>query len=859
MLHRFLALLLVISAGANAQEATPQLYDFRPPPDWVDVDVPDYAAPHPANGVADGSLNLLYDRQVNVTAKGDEHYRHYAAKALDALAVEQQSQIGITVDPTYQSLYIHWLRIVRGDEVIDQRELARVTALPEETERRNRIYNGNYNIDVLLSDVRAGDTIEYAYTIVSREQLFPGHFAIRLTTAWSSPVHRQRIRILSPVDRPLHYRLSDSEVTPEARVRGTVREFVLERTEVAAVPADSDRPGWYETWPYLDASDLNSWSAAADLLEPLFAPRPQRSTRVAEIAAGIRESGGTLEEQALRALQYVQEKIRYTSISIGRGSHEPSDPDTVLQRRFGDCKDKSLLLVTILDYLDIEAGTALVDTSRGRALDHALPTPYAFNHAIVRAKIGDDLYWLDPTRTTTYSPLSPQNPADFERALMADGSGADLEIIPRPATGTHQREVTMVFDVTEGLQAPATLEMTTWFRGGLADVWRRAIARGSPEQRQLDYTNYIAGWYAGARSTAPVAIRDDRANNVIEIREYYSLPKAFSDDDGDGVLSFFLHADELYPYGESLSSSVRQAPLALEYPINVRQNLIVHLPEAWPIKRETVKVENRAFRYQGDIRYKDRKLEASYEYEALADHVTLEQLPQYEIDRARFYNDTGYSLTYDTTFAELSALAPAPVIAMLMALVLSGWAAVRWGWRYDPEPRQILPGAPTGIRGWLLLPALQLIGTPFIFGWMIVTWLPTLDAAMWLSFPDTVAGGHGRYSQPILMTMLALGMALLVGTLLTAVLFFMKRSSAPTVFIAWTWIAVAYTTIAWTLLIVSGLESDTTDFAGSFARDCVSCVVWTLYMFASKRVGATFVKRYEPREAVNGDLVPNAA
>ena len=33
----------------------------------------------------------------------------------------------------------------------------RITALPQETELRERIYNGGYNINVLLSDVRVGD------------------------------------------------------------------------------------------------------------------------------------------------------------------------------------------------------------------------------------------------------------------------------------------------------------------------------------------------------------------------------------------------------------------------------------------------------------------------------------------------------------------------------------------------------------------------------------------------------------------------------------------------------------------------------------------------------------------------------
>ena len=45
--------------------------------------------------------------------------------------------------------------------------MARITALPQETELRGWIYNDTYNINILLSDVRVGDVVEYDYTFHS--------------------------------------------------------------------------------------------------------------------------------------------------------------------------------------------------------------------------------------------------------------------------------------------------------------------------------------------------------------------------------------------------------------------------------------------------------------------------------------------------------------------------------------------------------------------------------------------------------------------------------------------------------------------------------------------------------------------
>ena len=50
----------------------------------------------------------------------------------------------------------------------------------------------------------------------------------------------------------------------------------------------------------------------------------------------------------LTALRMIQDNIRYASISTGPGSYRPHPSDLVLERNFGDCKDKSLLLVNLL-------------------------------------------------------------------------------------------------------------------------------------------------------------------------------------------------------------------------------------------------------------------------------------------------------------------------------------------------------------------------------------------------------------------------------------------------------------------------------------------------------------------------------
>src|SRR6185312_8611577 len=195
--------------------------------------------------------------------------------------------------------------------------------------------------------------------------------------------------------------------------------------------------------------------------------------------------------------------------------------------------------------------------------------------------------------------------------------------------------------------------------GRLADVTRPAFARESAAERHKRYGNYTARYYAGAKLVGDVEVQDDKAKNVLEVNEHYTRAPAFVKDD-DGVFELFLQADELYSYFDALNSSVRRAPLALDYPVHVRQRILVLLPEPWRIKAEKVRIENPAFVYDSNVKYAARTLEVTYEFEARSDHVPPEALARYIADRKRVYDDLGYRLSLDPEETTTTKAVPSP-------------------------------------------------------------------------------------------------------------------------------------------------------------------------------------------------------
>src|SRR5439155_3389040 len=120
----------------------------------------------------------------------------------------------------------------------------------------------------------------------------------------------------------------------------------------------------------------------------------------------IREENATDEERVVKALQFVQDDIRYLGIENGINSHQPTDPSVVFARGYGDCKDKALLFCTMLRFFDgVDAFPVLVSTRFRGAAKTFIATPLIFDHAIVRVIVNGNTNFVDVTRSFQRGPL----------------------------------------------------------------------------------------------------------------------------------------------------------------------------------------------------------------------------------------------------------------------------------------------------------------------------------------------------------------------------------------------------------------------------------------------------------------------
>jgi len=266
-----------------------------------------------------------------------------------------------------------------------------------------------------------------------------------------------------------------------------------------------------------------------------------------------------------------------------------------------------------------------------------------------------------------------------------------------------------------------------------------------------------------------------------------------------------------------------------------------------------VSVDNPAFRYSSDVRLNKRQLRLRYSYVALRDHVALEDLDKYLADRADMEKDLGYRLTKKLNAASDPgdyAIAPLPLFVLLAALAGGAFLALRI-YRLDVRSRAVPAGNanPQGIRGWLVLPALQVVLLPFALIWLLGVSCLYVRSSVWGGIVQLAAPEASVWVRWALLAGFGAMGALLPIAIASALLFFRKRTAAPVVFVAVMFATLVFSTLLEGVFTYAGLDDSAPrrTFWAETARDTLACAVWCAYMIRSRRVRATFVTRRPPR------------
>jgi hypothetical protein len=640
-------------------------------PQWVIVNIDTPYDPALEAEAEDGYMDMVYERQTFVPEQSE--FIRTKIKILTESGIQNASEISVSFDPQFQTLSFHYIKIIRDGQIIDKADISRMKVIQQEKDLRMHIYNGDLTALLFLEDVRKGDIIEYAYTLKGMNPVYAGKFSSLYSTGFRVPIGNLYYRLIIPQGKEVYIKNFKTDIRPEIadNIRGKVYEWKLHNLKPLHI--EDNLPDWYDPFGTVMVSEFKTWEEVNAWALKLFTPVKALSAGLESKIEEINKTGKTDEEKVLMALRFVQDDIRYLGIEIGQSSHRPAPPDKIFQQRFGDCKDKSYLLCTMLNHMGIEAAPVLINSNEGALLkDDWLPMAKAFDHTTVRVKIGNEYYWFDPTISLQRGVINNIFYPNYGYGLVVQEGTTDLTSVKSKENGLVN--VKEFFDITDSVRT--ILKVVTEYNGSAADDVRDDFNNSSRYELQKSYKNFYAGYFKDIIADS-LTYHDNDSTGKFVTTEYYTITNIW--DWKGTVKEIYFNPFVIDGLLRKPKEAHRTMPFRLPYPCHYFETIEISLPEEWYAQSTTRHINADYFYYKANFFYSNRKFTLRYEFQTLKDHVPAEDVPALikQIDEER--DSFSYQLSQDTSkIAKVNRINP--VKSMIISIFIIAGTILGIGW-----------------------------------------------------------------------------------------------------------------------------------------------------------------------------------
>lgn len=453
------ALFLMSIAVSSAAAALPDQVRRGPAPSWVKPSVL-LAVPEAASGLL---FMRRQDLLIHFSGEGQAQYLGYRIKLIHANALAL-GNISIVWNPAAGAPIVHEIKIIRSDQTVDVLKDNSFEILRREDQLEAARLDGTLTAVLRVPDLRVGDELEVDMTTFSNDPTL-GHHETGVLQLGATPSPGRYHLGLSwdQGHAPFLKTTSDMQAAMQKSERAV--DFRFDNPAIVSPP--SDAPARYQWQRAVEFSDFTDWSAVSRHFAPLYVK-----------AAGLRPGSAIMSEahqiaaahadplaRASAALKLVQQDVRYIYVGLNGGNLMPASADETWQRRYGDCKGKTALLLALLSELGIDAEPVLVNSGGADdGLDQRLPILQFFDHVLVRARINGATYWLDGTLPPVAPPsLKPVYSLKWILPLTTRGSA--LEKLEWQSRGAPDELSLYEIDARAGFATPARIVTTQIVRG----------------------------------------------------------------------------------------------------------------------------------------------------------------------------------------------------------------------------------------------------------------------------------------------------------------------------------------------------------------------------------------------------------
>jgi hypothetical protein len=432
-----------------------------------------------AGGLAehpDANALIIFEESKTVFEESGEFtsVEHSLVKVLTDKGKEMFATRKVPYHRRYTTVKVVLARLIKQDgRVIPVTEEFMKDGTMEETQQMNILEENFRRLSVTFPGLEVGDSLEMIVETEAKP-LVQGHYNDLILFQNVEPILRKDVVIDGPADRPLRFVIRDGQLDFSKEKKG---DRILYRWQTVNQPKIEQELGMVTIVDIalrVVASTFKDWQELSRYGDKLNVGKVDSNEALKAKVAELTRDCRTKEEKILAIFHYISQKVRYMGSSMDLGAFiEPHQATYTFEKQYGVCRDKSILMMAMLEEIGVKAYDAMINISR--TTDPEIPI-ILFEHAICGVIMEDGrIVYMDPTLELSSS--FGETYVGSRYILLMDEQGKDLiQVPPIPA----EQSLGLIKGETKVL-ADGSIESQVKISGkGFYDFVLRSIAKQVP-------------------------------------------------------------------------------------------------------------------------------------------------------------------------------------------------------------------------------------------------------------------------------------------------------------------------------------------------------------------------------------------
>ena len=344
--------------------------------------------------LADEDIRLLKDDTVVSDSR-------FIIKILNERGKNDFSEIAIGYDSTYEKVEIEYARTISPDSQVitvgekDTRDVSLYLNFPLYSNARARI--------ISMPGIVEGSIVEYKVRHTENLSLSKKGFNLAYSLKEGQPIAYANFKLTIPKNKNLktkvlnpEYNTEKSDLSPLITQTRDEKIYTWAFKNIPQIEVEPNMPPEAEINPIILVSTYQSWDEIYKWWQELAKDRMLADKAISEKVTQLIQ-GKKNKEEIIRAIyNYCAQDIRYVGIEYGQAGYQPHYAGEIFKNKYGDCKDKAILFITMVKSAGLSAYPVLIGTRGNPALQEDVPADI-FNHCIAAVELDGRLIFLDIT------------------------------------------------------------------------------------------------------------------------------------------------------------------------------------------------------------------------------------------------------------------------------------------------------------------------------------------------------------------------------------------------------------------------------------------------------------------------------